>query len=240
MGVLGEYEASTMLAKLDREVAAWNRADPSKPVQPALHLVATVAQGAAGEDGMWRRRESPKIIDKVYGWAQSRRAVMFLDIQIGKSTIEEEVRHLMPYLQRPDVHLGIDPEFAMTKGGEPGKRVGTYDASHINRVIDMLAATVTQYKLPPKVLVVHRFTGPMVTNASQIKLDPRVQVVMHMDGWGPPYGKRATWSRFIYPHPVQYTGFKLFYHNDTKAGHPLMKPSDVLAVWPAPVYIQYQ
>jgi hypothetical protein len=39
---------------------------------------------------------------------------------------------------------------------------------------------------------------------------------------------------------VQYTGFKLFYHNDTKAGHPLMKPADVLALTPKPVYIQYQ
>jgi len=87
---------------------------------------------------------------------------------------------------------------------------------------------------------VHRFTGPMVTNAQSIKLDPRVQVVMNMDGWGPPYGKRATWARYIYPYPVEYTGFKLFYHNDTKAGHALMTPKDVLALTPKPIYIQYQ
>jgi hypothetical protein len=80
----------------------------------------------------------------------------------------------------------------------------------------------------------------MLTNAMQIRRDPRVQVVIHMDGWGPPYGKRATWSRFIYPYPVQYTGFKLFYHNDTKAGHRLMSPQDVLALHPDPLYIQYQ
>jgi hypothetical protein len=240
MGVLGELPPPQMFAKLDRETAAWNRADPSTPVQQALHLIAVVAQGAPGEDGKWRRRESPKIIDKVYGWAQQKNALMFLDIQIGKSTLDEEIRVLLPYLQRPDVHLGIDPEFAMTKGGDPGRRVGTYDAKHINAAIDVLAELVTKYKLPPKVLVIHRFTGPMVTNSDKIKLDPRVQVVMHMDGWGPPYGKRATWSRFIYPQPVQYTGFKLFYHNDTKAGHPLMKPADVLALTPDPVYIQYQ
>src|SRR5262249_26303903 len=39
MGILGELPPEEMLAKLDREVAAWNAADPSKPVQPALHLI---------------------------------------------------------------------------------------------------------------------------------------------------------------------------------------------------------
>ena len=298
MGVLGELAQPEMFAKLDRETAAWNRADPSTPVQQALHLIATIAQGDSGKDGKWRRRESPAMIEKVYGWAKQKNALMFLDVQIGKSTLEEELqvllpylqrpdvhlgldpefamtkggvpgrrvgtydaRHinhaiavlgdlvtkhrlppkvLVPYLQRPDVHLGIDPEFAMTKGGLPGKRVGTYDASHINYASGVLAGLVTQYKLPPKVLVVHRFTGPMVTNVMQVRPDSRVQVVIDMDGWGPPYGKRATWSRFIYPYPLQYTGFKLFYHNDTKAGHPLMKPKDVLALHPDPLYIQYQ
>jgi hypothetical protein len=240
MGILGELPPDQMLARLDREVAAWNKADPSLPVQPALHLIATVAQGSAGKDGKWRYRVHPELIEKVYGWAKQKNALLFLDVQIGKSTLEEELAVLAPYLQRPDVHLGIDPEFAMTKGGDPGRRVGTYDARHINQAIDYLADLVTKHRLPPKVFVVHRFTGPMVTNSQNIKLDPRVQVVMHMDGWGPPYGKRATWARYIRPYPVQYTGFKLFYHNDTKAGHPLMKPADVLALHPDPVYIQYQ
>ena len=240
MGVLGEYPVDQMLAKLDREVAAWNAADPAHPAQPALHLIAAVAQGAPGKDGMYRYRVHPDLIEKVYGWARSKNALLFLDVQIGKSTLEEELTPLLPYLQRADVHLAIDPEFAMTKGGLPGKRVGTYDASHINYASTLLSNLVAQYKLPPKVLVVHRFTGPMVTNVMQVRRDSRVQVVMDMDGWGPPYGKRATWSRFIYPYPLQYTGFKLFYHNDTKAGHPLMTPKDVLALHPDPLYIQYQ
>jgi hypothetical protein len=40
---------------------------------------------------------------------------------------------------------------------------------------------------------------------------------------------------------VEYTGFKLFYHNDTKKkGSTLMTPADVLALNPKPIYIQYQ
>jgi hypothetical protein len=240
MGVLGELPPDKMLARLDTEVATWNAVDPSHPVQPALHLIAIVAQGTPGKDSLYRYRAVPELIEKVYGWAKQKGAILFLDVQIGKSTLESELAYLVPYLKRPDVHLAIDPEFAMTKGGTPGRRIGTYDATHINYAANLLANIVTENHLPPKVLVVHRFTGPMVTNYKHIKLDPRVQIVMNMDGWGPPHGKKATWARFIYPSPVEYTGFKLFYHNDTKQGYPMMTPKQVLALFPPPIYIQYQ
>lgn len=240
MGILGELAPNEMLARLDREVDAWNRADPDTPVQPALHLIATVAQAAAGADGMYRSRVDSALIEKVYGWARQKNAILFLDIQIGKSTLRAEVEHLLPWLQRPDVHLGLDPEFAMTKGGLPGKRVGTVDATHINYASGVLADLVTRHRLPPKVLVVHRFTRPMLTNHKDVRLDPRVQIVIDMDGWGAPHDKRASYRAYVHRYPVQYTGFKLFYKNDTKRGHPLMKPADVLALDPKPVYIQYQ
>ena len=43
MGVLGEYPPEHMLAKLDTIVREWQDADPTTPVQPALHLIAVVA-----------------------------------------------------------------------------------------------------------------------------------------------------------------------------------------------------
>jgi hypothetical protein len=90
------------------------------------------------------------------------------------------------------------------------------------------------------VLVVHRFTKPMLTNAAKIKRDPRVQVVIHMDGWGPPSLKRDSYAAYVYAEPVQFTGFKLFYKNDRKYGGPIMTPSQLLALTPKPLYIQYQ
>jgi len=114
MGILGELPPADMLARLDREVAKWNAADPAHPVQPALHLIAVVAQGTPGKDSLYRYRAVPELIEKVYGWAKQKNAILFLDVQIGKSTIEAELAPLVPFLQRPDVHLAIDPEFAMT------------------------------------------------------------------------------------------------------------------------------
>ncbi len=240
MGILGEVPPDEMLKRLDREVRAWERADSATPVVPALHLIAVVAQGSAGRDGLYRARMGDSLIERVYGWAQRQKAIMFLDIQVAKSTVQAELPRLTTFLSRPDVHLGLDPEFSMKRGGAPGKRIGTYDAADINYAIDFLADLVQKHNLPPKVLVVHRFTRPMLTNASKIKLDPRVQVVIHMDGWGPPWMKIDSYQAYVYAEPVQYTGFKLFYKNDTKKGNPLMKPADVLALFPKPLYIQYQ
>ena len=243
MGVLGEYAPEDMLARLDREVKRWNAADPSTPVQPALHLVATVAQGAAGSDGKWRRRESPEMIEKVYGWAKSRNAVMFVDIQVGHSTVQEELPPLMKYLERPDVHLGLDPEFSMhhdREGVRPGAKIGTMTAGDVNYVIRQLDQLVRDKKLPPKVLVVHRFTRKMVPNAEEIRPTANVQVVMDMDGWGPPWLKFDSYRDYIIAHPVQYTGFKLFYKNDTKKGDALLTPKELLTLRPRPAYIQYQ
>jgi hypothetical protein len=240
MGVLGEYEPEEMLRRLDGEVAAWNAADPTAPVIPALHLVAVVAQADPGPTGKYRTRMRDSLVEQVSRWADTREALVFLDVQVGLGTLQEELPRLEPFLSRANFHLGIDPEFSMKDGTPPGRRIGTFDAEDINYAIDVLADIVERYDLPPKVLVVHRFTSRMVTNADRIKLDPRVQVVMHMDGWGAPWLKRDSYRDFIVREPVQFTGFKIFYHNDTKAGDPLMLPADLLRLRPVPLYIQYQ
>lgn len=240
MGVLGEYPKDEMLRRLDKEVAAWTKADPATPVQPALHLITTVAQGDAGKDGMYRMRHSDALTEKVYGWAKERNALLFLDVQVGLSRIQDEYPRLEAFLSRPDVHLGMDPEFSMKDGTKPGKKIGTYDAADVNWVIDQLSKLVAAKNLPPKILVVHRFTKPMLTNATKIKRDPRVQVVIHMDGWGPPSLKRDSYAAYLYAEPVQFTGFKLFYKNDIKYGGPMMTPAQLMKLTPHPLYIQYQ
>jgi hypothetical protein len=240
MGILGELPPNEMLARLDKEVAAWNRADPSTPVQPALHLIVVVAQGAPGRDGNYRLRMPDTLIEKVYSWAQSRNAILFLDIQVGKSNVQAEVPRLEAFLKRPNVHLGLDPEFSMKSGDPPGRKIGTMSSADVNWAVNYLSNLVTANKLPPKVLIVHRFTRKMLTDAKGIRLDPRVQVVINMDGWGAPWLKFDSYRDYVQSEPVQFTGFKLFYHNDTKKGEPLLTPGELLRITPKPVYIQYQ
>ncbi len=241
MGVLGEYAPDVMLAKLEAEVESWRQADPSTPVIPAIHYIAAVAQASAGEDGDYLNRMPYAEIDKAIVLAEKAHGVVFLDIQIGQSTVASEVAALTKYLALPQVHLGIDPEFAMKNGKKPGTVIGTLDAVEINQAAQILAKIVRDNNLPPKVLIVHRFTEKMVTNYQNIQPLPEVQIIMTMDGWGSPELKTGTYKHVIYPEPVQFTGFKLFYKNDLRSPSTrMLTPKEILQLTPAPSYIQYQ
>jgi hypothetical protein len=238
MGILGEFDTDDMLKRLDEEVAEWNKLDPAHPVQPALHLIAVVAQASAGRDGKYRARMDSALIEKVYGWAKRKNAIMFIDVQVGLSTLQQELPALERFLKRPEVHLGIDPEFSMKDGSKPGKKVGTYDAADINYASRFLAKLVDEHKLPPKILVVHRFTRRGVTNADKIALDPKVQIVMHMDGFGAPWLKRDSYYSYIKKEPVQFAGWKQF--TKPKNDNPRTSRESILRLWPVPMYIQLQ
>ncbi len=241
MGVLGEYPRKEMLAKLKEEVVRWQAADTSAKVIPALHYIAVTAQGSPGSGNKYRLRMPFKQIDSVLSMAKELDALVFLDIQTGHSTVQEEVPLFERYFKMPNVHFGIDPEFSMKGGQKPGAAIGTFDAADVNFVSDYLAKIVKENNLPPKILVVHRFTRPMVTNYKQIKLQPEIQIVMDMDGWGAQARKINTYKQFVYGEPVQFTGFKLFYKNDFREPKSrIMTPEEVLRLKPKPMYVQYQ
>jgi hypothetical protein len=240
MGALGEYPKDEMLARLRRQIAAWEEADPATPVKPCLHMVSVVAQGEPGTSGHYRAIMLDQTVQMVYDWAKEIDGIFIVDIQVGT----DDIRNILPrfewILKNPDVHLAIDPEFYMKDGSAPGRRIGTMDAADINYASEYLANLAREHNLPPKVLIIHRFTRRMVTNYENIRLRPEVQVVLHMDGWGAPWLKRDSYRDYIVREPVQYTGFKIFYGNDTRNGTPLMTPEEVLRLRPTPIYIQYQ
>lgn len=241
MGILGELPRKQMLDKLKSEMARWKAADSTLELQPALHYIAVTAQQSPGKAGKYRLRMPFHQIDSVLSMAREIDAIVFLDIQVGLSTIQQELPEFEKYLKMPNVHIGIDPEFSMKSGHAPGKVVGTYDAADINFVSAYLARIVRENNLPPKIFVVHRFTQRGVTNYRNIKTHPEVQIVMHMDGWGEPARKVNTYKSFIHSEPVQFTGFKLFYKNDViRSKARLMTPKELLNLKPRPVYVQYQ
>jgi hypothetical protein len=247
MGVLGEYPPHEMLGMLKAELKRWQAADTTIPVVPALHYIAVTAQGSAGKDGKYRARMPSRQIDSVLHMAATINALVFLDVQVGFSNVQTEVPLLEKYLSMPNVHLGIDAEFAMKQGMRVGKNVGTFDAADINWCSDYLTKLVKAHNLPPKVFIVHRWTQKMITNYKEIRPRPDVQIVMDMDGWGPQQLKMDTYKNYEWAQPVQFTGFKLFYKNDIKtlakvkfAATTMMTPKQVLALKPSPIYIQYQ
>lgn len=241
MGVLGAYPEEVMLARLHKEVESWQQADTVVKIQPAIHYVAVTAQDKPGKEGKYRLRMPFSEIDKALRVANKINAILFLDVQIGLSSLPQELPVLEPYLKLPNVHLGIDPEYSMKNGKRPCTAIGYYDAEDVNYASKFLEDLSLKYDLPPKILVVHRFTKQMLTRYKQIILRPHVQIVIHMDGFGFPAKKVDSYIHAVTSEPVQFTGFKLFYQAD-KVDKPyrLMEPAEILELYPSPSYIQYQ
>lgn len=240
MGILGEYPPDKVLQMLKSTADAWAAADPSIPVVPAVDYIAVSGQNVPTRDGKYRLRMPASHIEKAINMAEQIHGLVFLEVQPGWSTVEEELPRLAPYLKRPNVELALDPEFAMTEGKRPGTRVGTLNAAQINFAARFLAKIVRENHLSPKILVVHRFTQDMVTDFRAIKPLPEVEIVMDMDGFGSPVLKVSTYRAYIASQPVQFTGFKLFYNNDVRIGRHLMTPAEILRLSPRPSYILYQ
>lgn len=240
MGILGEYPEDEMLEMLKAEAKKWEQADSLTPVKLAIHYIAVTAQRSPGKNGKYRQRMPKAQIEKALDMAKKIDAIVILDIQVGLSSLEEELPQLDSFLSMPNVHLGIDPEFSMKTGIRPGKKIGSFDAEDVNYAAKYLAGLVKLHQLPPKLLIVHRFTKPMLTNYEKIVPLPEVQIVVQMDGWGGKAKKKGTYRHVIYPQPVQFTGFKIFYKHDTKNAKQVMLPEEVLQLVPKPIYIQYQ
>ncbi len=235
MGVLGEQSPEPTINRL-RQQALPYEAD-GRPVQPALHLIATVAQAAPGDDGLYRLRMAPELIEEWVVLAQRHELLLILDVQVGRGTVQEEVAVLRPYLERQHVQLALDPEFAMSPTTVPGRQIGSMSGADVSWAIDFLAEIArAQRHTENKVLIVHQFTDTMIRDRDAIALHDRVDFTICMDGFAAPATKIAQYQRYVATDPVQYAAIKLFYQHDL----PLMSPADVLALDPTPDIVVYQ
>jgi hypothetical protein len=235
MGVLGRSAGRERAEALRRQAAAYAALTP-KPVVGAYHLVAVVAQPTAGADGAWRRRESHAVIRALLEEARAERFLLVLDVQPGRARLRDELEHLRAFLSEPDVHLALDPEFAMDDGQVPGRALGQLPAAEVNTALRYLRELVTTRGLPPKVLIVHQFTLGMLPDKQDIAESPGVDLVLDMDGFGSQALKRATYEAILRQRRLEFSGMKLFYEQDDG----LLSPAQVMALDPAPAVVVYQ
>ena len=241
MGILGEYPEAVVIQKLKTVVSEWEAADPETPVIPAVAYIAVTAQESAGADGKYRLRMPDDQIQQAIALADKIHGIVFLDVQPGLSTLQAEVPLLEKYLKMPQVHLALDPEFSMKTGARPGTVIGTMDATDVNYAANYLAGVVKANNIPPKMLLVHRFTQNMLTNYKKIKPLPEVQVVINMDGWGAGPNKTSIYGAYVQDEPVQFGGIKLFYKNDLKKPSTgLLTLKQLLKLKPQPIFVEYQ
>jgi hypothetical protein len=234
MGVLGQYSGDELAARLRRQAEAY-APYTDKRIQPAYELVAVVAQAGPGADGMWRRRESPEVIDSMLAQARTHGFHLILDVHPGHSSVAAELEYLRPWLEQPEVHLALDPEFHMAPGQVPGRQIGQTPAADVNYAIRFLEAIIREKGLSPKVLVLHQFTLDMLPDKENIQDSPMVDLVLHMDGFGSQGVKLGSYRR-VHEVPLEYSGIKLFYDYDPD----LFTPEQVMALVPTPSFVSYQ
>ena len=236
MGILGEYSKDELLSKLTQEKDAYEAADPTRPIKMAFEVIASVAQQYPAENNTYLRHTDAATIQEYADFVRDHDMILILDLQIGHSNVKDEIATVSDFLKLPYVHLALDPEFAMSGDQVPGEAIGSINASDVTEAQNEVAAIVAENHLPPKMLIVHRFTENMVTNSENIKPVNNVQVVIDFDGFGDPNSKIGLYQHIIGLGGAQFDGIKLFYKHDD----PLMSPADVVALKPVPDVVIYQ
>jgi hypothetical protein len=241
MGELGCHEpdgAVESLLRIAGEYEVLNEEmETGRRVIPALHLIVDVAQPRPQEDGSYLYRMAPERIAEYVELARERDLLIFLDIQIGWTDAIDGVERLEEFLREPFVHVALDAEFATRSlGRPPGSVIGTLDAPDINEVQHYLANLVREEGLPPKVLVLHKFTPRMLINTDQYETVEEIDLTITMDGYGAPAPKIGGYERYALADYSERAGFKIFWHWD----EPVMSPRDVMKMRQAPDYVIYQ
>ncbi|MBT8240538.1 MAG: hypothetical protein KJN63_04865, partial [Acidimicrobiia bacterium] len=124
----------------------------------------------------------------------------------------------------------------MPWGVAPATIIGYADASEINEVGEYLANIVAKNDLPQKPFVIHQFTRRMVRNRDAIPARPELATIFHIDGHGGKTLKKGVYKSLL-PSEEHYTGFKLFFDEDTGLMTPLEVRDELARI---PSMVSYQ
>jgi hypothetical protein len=235
LGALGIGAPARAVERLERQAKPYGR--KTRPVLPALELIAVIAHGEAGPQGRYSMRQRDAVVRRYLKAARKAKALLVLDIQPGRSDFFTETRRLRKWLREPDVGLALDPEWHVQAGQIPGQVIGSVSAREVNATSAWLAQLVAKHKLPEKLFLVHQFTPGMVPVRAVKKRDG-LAMVINVDGFGGQEVKIAKYRSFARTAKAAglRRGFKLFYQEDTK----LMKPRQVLRMSPPPDVVVYE
>jgi hypothetical protein len=236
MGILGEFDGEALAWMVAERAARFDALNGDTGVLPALHIVYAVAQPQPGDGGLHLRYVDDRTVRSYLSLARRHGFVLILDLQIGHSNAVDETLKVLPYLAEPDVHLALDPEFALAGGDAPGQAIGTLNADDINAVQWTLSELARSRQLPRKMLIVHQFEASMIADAASIEPYRDVDLVIDMDGYGPAHVKEAKYGHYAAAPYAPFPGIKLFLKHDPD----LMTERQVLEIEPRPAFIVYQ
>lgn len=207
---------------------------------PVMELIAVTVHGTPQADGLYRTRTTDEIIQSWLDAARRHEALLLLNVQPGRASMLDEVKHLEKWLVEPDVGLALDPEWAVSGDEIPGRVFGHTTGAELNEIADWTAALVAEHDLPEKVLLYHQLHENIVSDEAALVPHEGVVLIKSIDGIGTPRAKTNTYERIVATTPEYvHLGFKLFFEEDARHG-PLMTAEEVMALTPQPEYVLWE
>jgi hypothetical protein len=237
LGILGQFPSEdAMIAALSQQTQAFDDVNGPRSAIAAFHIIAASAQPDA--DGSALVHIPTSVIEHYIALASQHDFLVFLDLQMGHSTVDAEVSRVLPYLADRRVELALDPEWELPTGVIPGQQIGSMDASEINRAQEILQGVWDTTGGPNKILVIHQFTADMIRNKETLQAFPNVDLVIDMDGFGGRAVKLAHYQRFVVDDGAEHSGLKLFL--DPTLDIDRMTPAEASEIDPQPDIVQFQ
>jgi len=113
--------------------------------------------------------------------------------------------------------------------------IGSVSAREVNQVSKWLVGLQRKHNLPEKIFMLHTFRTSMLPGVARIKKRSGLAMVQHVDGFGTPSQKLATYHAVAHPKTFQ-MGFKLFYDEDVRR----MSAARVKKIRPQVKFVSFQ
>ena len=236
LGILGESDPAGSVAEAATVASDYEEFGPT--VVPTFEIIASVASFEAGDDGDYSN-EAP--IAQIQPWVDAADEAGYhvvLDLQSGRQRFSSQITEFEELLLEPHVSVALDPEWRVGNDEIPkGGKVGTVSGAEVNDTVDYLDRVIRENDLPPKMLIVHQFQDQMISDKGSIRGTENVQIVIHMDGFGPLRLKRETYARVTSDLPPDaVVGWKNFYDED----EPTPTPQETMENDPVPMFVSFQ
>lgn len=238
LGMLGEQNLERTIKRV-RDLVEEYAELSDLPVIPAFEIIASVATGSAGKDGMYSAKTAIAELEPWVDAAEEAGIYVTLDLQPGRNHFLSQAKFYEPLLRRPWVGLALDPEWRLKPDQVHMRQIGSVAASEINEVSEWLAALVREHDLPPKVLTLHQFQTRMIQDRDELDVShDELQLLVHVDGSGGQGAKQDTWRAIRSGlQPEVFLGWKNFEDED----FPMLTVKGTMTrVDPIPSFISYQ
>jgi hypothetical protein len=236
LGILGALGPELAAAQVAERARVFDELNGEPGAIGALDVIYSLAQAEPTPNGMYIRHLEKHHVERYLALAEQHDLQIFLDLQIGRARIIDEVRGIERYLMNPRVHVAIDPEYAVGSEGVPAATLGTITGDEINEVQAYLRELVERHGLPPKILVVHQYMDETVLDGDRVEAIGDVDFVLNMDAFGDVKEKKNKYERFSSKPHSKHEAFNVFLAHDEY----VLTEEEILDLSPVPHIVFYQ